>query len=99
VGGWSPFLLTYLGDRIMPTKKKVTHTKITPAIPKAKVVRHPVFEDLKAGEKFLMGGKLYVKDNSEDQIGINLLTGEIEHELCGTEVIPVNVEIKWTKRK
>ncbi len=78
------------------TKKKTTHTnKITPAVA---VNNGTLFDKLGQGECFLMNGGLYIKESSDDQIGINLATGKCEGNLCGIQVMPVTVTITWKKK-
>lgn len=75
------------------TKKSRISPKINIAIPNL-----PKFEDLEAGDCFILNNKLWIKDNSDDQTGICLEDGNVEDGLCDEFVIPVDVEIKWTKK-
>lgn len=82
----------------MAKKKKVTsqHTnKITPVLA---TNSGTLFDTLKGGECFLMSGGLYIKEDSNDQIGLNLATGKMEECLCGREVTPVTISITWKKK-
>lgn len=77
-------------------KKKTVHTnKITPAVAISNGV---LFDKLVGGECFLMNGSLYMKETSDDQIGINLSTGKYEDCFCGTQIVPVTVTIAWKKK-
>lgn len=55
------------------------------------------FADLKPNDCFLLNNELWMKEE-EDQYATNLCTGGIRNNLCGTMVLPVDVEIKWTKK-
>lgn len=58
------------------------------------------FADIGDGDCFLLRNDLWQKSEEVgDQSAQCLSDGEMETELCGTTVIPVDVEIKWTKQK
>ncbi|HDY67358.1 MAG TPA: hypothetical protein ENH85_06190 [Candidatus Scalindua sp.] len=85
----------------MPTKKTIavfgnTSNKITPSL--RKETEYVDYEELAEGDCYLWNGDLWIKTN-EDQIGTSLSNGTFEDNLCGTMVIPVNIEIKWSKKK
>lgn len=86
----------------MPYKKKAKKTTTTKRLPK--IVSDYVgpqkvdYSSLKIGECFLLDEKLYQKVGL-DQIGHCLNNGTEKHSLCGIQVEPVDVEIKWARRK
>jgi len=58
------------------------------------------FEELNPRDCFIMDGGLWMKhDRSDNQDAFCLSNGDNDFNLCGTMVIPVNVEIKWSKPK
>ena len=80
----------------MAKKKKTIHTnKITPAVNTNVGV---LFDKLAIGECFLMNGGLWMKESGDDQIGINLTTGQYQDSLCGCSIVPVSVTIAWKKK-
>lgn len=77
-------------------KKKTTHiNKITPAV---SIECGILFDNLDKGECFLMNGGLWLKESSNEQIGVNLATGKYKDCLCGSMVTPVTVTITWKKK-
>ena len=86
----------------MATKKKsakvIPAVTITPKIPDAP---HDVLrvDSLYDGDCYLWGGMLMMKVDGDDQPSISLKDGEMYLEMCDQIVIPVDVEITWTKRK
>lgn len=71
--------------------------KITPKLTPDKGVD---FTTLNEGDCFLLRGDLWQKSMKDgDQLAQCLSDGEIEADLCGTTVVPADVEIKWTKQK
>ena len=70
--------------------------KITPKIEDKR--RTVDYADLKDGECFLYNLDLYIKEDFDGfQYGICLTDGEAYvSEMCGTQVVPVNCEIKWS---
>lgn len=81
----------------MPKKKK-TQKHINKVTPTVSTVDGLLFDKLAAGECFLMNGGLYMKESSDDQIGVNLATGKYEDCLCGCSIVPVVVTITWKKK-
>jgi len=81
----------------MPAKKKPVRK--SQVLPDPKFVKTGIaFEDLGEGEYFIMDGKLWLKieeDYGLDQPAIDLLTGEIQDDLCDEKVIPVIVNLNW----
>ena len=58
------------------------------------------YNDLSDGDCFIMDKQLWIKSDTYDyQNATNLITGEITEDLCDQVVIPVDVEIKWIKKK
>ncbi len=70
--------------------------KITPKLKREAGV---VFEDLAGKSCFLWKDDLWLKIDGESQNAFSLSDGSYRSELRGTVVIPVEVEIKWTKKK
>ena len=56
------------------------------------------YTDLKEGDAFVYGGDLYIKETIHDgQYGICLNdVNDFIENMCGTQVIPVNAEIRWS---
>jgi len=85
----------------MATKKKAV--KITPATPKGKFTDVVLYEELDGGECFLrldgVGGLWIKAYNEYIDCCVNIEDGVYEEDMYGTPVEPVDVEIKWTKRK
>ena len=76
--------------------RTVPSTKITP---KPKFKRQGVdFAELNPGDWFLHRDCLCVKMDGIDQEGLDPMDGLCFADLCGTYVLPVTVEIKWTKK-
>jgi len=78
-------------------------TKIKPAIRGPK--NYCAFGELEIGDTFVWHGDLYRKlgDNNdhiiEHQAAYNFVANNISYEMCGEEVLPVDVVITWTKQK
>ena len=71
--------------------------KITPALKSAQ--QGVDFADLDDGASFLHNNCLCSKRADGDQEGLDLDdNGQCFFNLCGTYVLPVNVEIKWTMK-
>ncbi len=78
------------------TKKEQQAVKITP---KPKFSRQGVdFAELNNGTFFLYQDCLCIKQSGTGQLGVDVEDGASFSNLCGTYVLPVNVEIKWTKK-
>lgn len=59
------------------------------------------YTTIESGEIFMSDNRLYVKfDNDDyDQLAIPLGDGDnFGEDMCGKEVIPINVEIRWSYR-
>ena len=75
-------------------------TKIKPAIRGPK--NYCDYSDLKLGDAFIYQNQLWFKvenANEFEQIAFNPQTGCFEHDMCETQVLPVDVVITWTKQK
>ncbi len=70
--------------------------KITPKLKREVGVD---FEILAGKDCFLWKGDLWFKIDKGNQDAFSLSDGSYRSELYGTMVIPVNVQIKWTKKK
>lgn len=70
--------------------------KITPRMPK--VPKSKEYEDMKSGEFFLSGDSLYIKCDVGNQDAVCIQDGMLHNEFCNFETIPVDVEIKWTRK-
>lgn len=84
----------------MAKKKAVTHVnKITPKVNSTDGIN---FSSLIQGKAFLMNGGLFIrtgfKGNVNDQFAVNLATGNTEEDICGVNVIPVDIQITWKKK-
>lgn len=76
--------------------RKVQSVKITP---KPKFARQGVdFADLDTGSFFLHQDCLCIKQVGLEQTGLDLTDGDSFRRLSGIYVLPVNVEIKWTRK-
>jgi hypothetical protein len=77
--------------------KTTPNTKITP---KPKFKRQGVdFAELNPGDWFLYHDSLCVKRADGNQEGLDPSDGDCFFGLCGEYVLPVTVEIKWTKKQ
>ena len=76
--------------------KKKTN-RITPALIQS---REKDFSDLDTGDCFIdASGDLLLKtSDSCEQSGVSLATGIIYGELCGCQVVPVDIQITWKKK-
>lgn len=81
----------------MAGKKVITKKKFSPPLKKSTSLVD--FANLPYGSTFLLAGEIWIKDNSGDQIGISLVNGKYNDNMCGTMVEPVDIEIKWSKKK
>ena len=75
--------------------------KITPALrkPRQKTVD---YSELNDGDCFYYDGNIYMKLDNDycDQVGLSLNEPEWDiKQMCGTRVIPIDVEIKWSFQK
>jgi len=60
------------------------------------------FDDLKPQDCFLYQGKLWmISGDRNDQVSFCLSNGETDCDFCerGQTLLPVNVEIKWSRPK
>ena len=73
--------------------------KVTPRTKERKQVD---FAILKSGDAFLWRGGIWVK-GEDNQIAVNLSTGEVFTDNCGEYIAPVDATIHWkykeTKKK
>ena len=69
--------------------------KITPRMPK--VTKSEDYDEMKNGDFFISGNRLYIKCNNGNQEAICVQDGNLEDNLCNFDTIPVDVEIKWMK--
>jgi len=78
-------------------------TKIKPAIRGPK--NYCDFSELKVGDTFIWHSGLFRKltNNNDNMVGrqaaYNFAADNISYEMCGEEVLPVDVVITWTKQK
>lgn len=84
----------------MAKKKTVIHVnKVTPKVSFCDGVN---FTSLMQGDGFLMNGDLFIKTGYKgdvsDQFATNLATGHTEEDICGTNVIPVDISVTWKKK-
>ena len=56
------------------------------------------YGQLNDGVCFIWDKQLWIKADFNAQEAINLATGEMISDMCEYVVIPVDVEIKWTKK-
>ncbi len=69
--------------------------KITPKI--TSTHKTVDYSDLKEGNAFMYGGDLYIKSSYGEQMAFCLNESDSCLDgMCGTQVIPVNAEIKWS---
>ena len=71
-------------------------SRITPPITSSSKATD--FDDLVNGDAFLHSGCLCMKCENDEQEAINLDTGEMYLNMCGKDVVPVNVTIAWKKK-
>ena len=78
--------------------KKITKNKVIPKLITTAILVD--YTDLNYGAYFLMGGSLWIKEAIDDdnQGASSIITGGYKCDLCGTMVIPINVEIHWNKK-
>jgi len=76
------------------------HIVITPPI-LVDVPNYPGFYGLCTGQVFIYENSLYMKTDNEDQVAVNLATGEETRACCDYMhmVVPVTVKITWTLAK
>lgn len=86
------------------TRKRTAVKQAVKITPKPKFAKQGVdFADLDVGDFFLHENRLCVKrtghdPHGNDQCGLDMADGYSFTGLCGTYVLPVNVEIKWTRK-
>ena len=70
--------------------------KITPKMPR--VEKSKSYANMKNRDFFIKENRLYIKCDLGDQNAVCVQDGNFEDELGNFHLIPVDVEIKWTKR-
>jgi len=73
--------------------------KVTPRIRGPK--NYCDYADLGYGDVFTWHGDLYIKirdTDVEEQLAVNLTSGDWSNNMCGESVLPVDAEIKWAKK-
>lgn len=78
--------------------KNAKKSRISPKI-NIKIPYLPDYIDLNAGDCFIWNDSLCIKpEETDDQCAVDLENGSIYEDMCGELVMPVDVEIKWTKK-
>jgi len=80
------------------TKKVVKKSRINPPLVK---LSETSFEDLGEGCCFIDNSNVLLIKLSEagEQSAVSLADGQYYSDLCGSQVIPVDITINWKRRK